>query len=249
MAEPIPAATLILFRDTGPASEHLFVERAATMAFAAGAIVFPGGRVDPGDRRMAEAYDALDPDDAAARIAAVRETIEEAGIAVGVTPAPTVEQVVQLREALAAGIAFDAALSDHGLVLDLSVLTLFARWCPNFAETRSFDTRFYLAHVPAGAHEASVDATENVQLFWSTAAAVLDRAAEGMLKIIFPTRRNLERLAMLPTFSAAVAHAAAYPVELIVPRIEQRDGVGWLTIPTHLGYPICATPLALLERG
>ena len=44
----IPAATLILVRDMadGP-PEFLMVERAATMAFAAGALVFPGGRTDP----------------------------------------------------------------------------------------------------------------------------------------------------------------------------------------------------------
>ena len=48
---PIPAATLVLFRDhPGRAPDLLFVERAKTMAFAGGAIVFPGGRVDPGDQ-------------------------------------------------------------------------------------------------------------------------------------------------------------------------------------------------------
>jgi hypothetical protein len=50
----IPAATLVVFRDVaGGAPELLLVERAKAMAFAGGALVFPGGRVDPGDHALA----------------------------------------------------------------------------------------------------------------------------------------------------------------------------------------------------
>ena len=53
--EPIPAATLVLVRDrpAGP-PELLMVERAAGMAFAGGALVFPGGRIDPADHHGEE---------------------------------------------------------------------------------------------------------------------------------------------------------------------------------------------------
>ena len=45
----IPAATLVVFRErAGTTPELLMVERAKEMRFAAGALVFPGGRVDPG---------------------------------------------------------------------------------------------------------------------------------------------------------------------------------------------------------
>ncbi|MBU6207671.1 MAG: NUDIX domain-containing protein, partial [Alphaproteobacteria bacterium] len=85
----IPAATLILFDDREDADAlHLMVERAASMAFAAGALVFPGGRVDDDDRAQAAHYPALDPVDAAARIAAIRETLEETGVAAGFAVAP-----------------------------------------------------------------------------------------------------------------------------------------------------------------
>src|SRR5436305_14361549 len=76
---PIPAATLILMRPAGSrAPEILMMERAQTMAFAAGALVFPGGRIDADDHASAAAL-APDLSDAAARIAAIRETIEETG--------------------------------------------------------------------------------------------------------------------------------------------------------------------------
>lgn len=241
MSVAIPAATLVLFRDGPDGPEHLFVERAATMAFAGGAVVFPGGRIDPGDYELAERFPQFDPHDAAARIAAIRETIEEAGIAVGLRA-----DVEVIRTALADGTALGPLLDRHGLTLDLDALVPFARWCPNFTESRTFDARFYLARVEAGHVEARVDATENVHLFWATAADVLRRAEAGSVKIIFPTRRNLERLALLVNFEAATAHAAAHPIETVTPWVETRDGVQHLCIPDGLGYPVT---IELLEKA
>ena len=83
----IPAATVVIYRHGtggGPA-EVLMVERSHTMRFAGGAAVFPGGRVDPADRELAAMIgEGLDPDDAAGRVAAIRETLEETGLAVGI---------------------------------------------------------------------------------------------------------------------------------------------------------------------
>src|SRR3546814_12305044 len=98
LPDPIPAATLVLFRETGAAPpDLLFVERAHTMTLPAGAVVFPGGRVDPGDHDLARRLGG-DLADMAARAAAVREHIEEAGIAVGTGPAPEVRKwVVEVK--------------------------------------------------------------------------------------------------------------------------------------------------------
>jgi 8-oxo-dGTP pyrophosphatase MutT (NUDIX family) len=244
VSSPIPAATLVLFRDGPNGPEHLFVERSTAMVFAGGAVVFPGGRVDPGDYELAARYPHLDPVDAAARIAAVRETIEEAGIAIGMDA-----DVEILRTALSDGTALGPLLDAHGLTLDPGALVPFARWCPNFKESRIFDTHFYLARVEAGHAVARVDATENTHLFWATAAEVLARANAGEVKIIFPTRRNLERLATLDSFEAAQAHAAAHPVEKITPWIEDRNGTQQLCIPDGFGYPITSEILERAMRG
>ncbi len=246
MTEAIPAATLVLFRESADGAEHLFVERAATMVFAGGAVVFPGGRVDPGDYEAAKRFPALDPEDVAARIAAIRETVEEAGIAVGFDGPVDVESI---RTALHAGAAMGDLLDAHGLTLDLDALVPFARWRPNFKETRTFDTRFYLARVDAGHAEARVDRTENVHLFWETASRVLALADDRKVKIIFPTRRNLERLATLGGFDAARAHALAHPVETITPQVEERNGIPHLCIPDGLGYPVISEELSTAMRG
>jgi 8-oxo-dGTP pyrophosphatase MutT (NUDIX family) len=78
----LPAASLILMRDRlVGAPELLIVRRGETLAFAAGAYVFPGGRVDPADLAVAQRLNVDDSTEWAARIAAVRETHEETGIA------------------------------------------------------------------------------------------------------------------------------------------------------------------------
>ena len=53
--DAIPAATLVVWRDGPAGPEILVVERSARMAFAAGAIVCPGGRIAAADRELAQA--------------------------------------------------------------------------------------------------------------------------------------------------------------------------------------------------
>lgn len=251
---PIPAATLILVRDRDQApAELLLVERAAGLAFAGGALVFPGGRVDAGDHVVAR--DAAltlgapdDPDDATARVAAIRETLEEAGIAAGFAETPAPAAIAAIRAALHGGSPFPEVLRAHAARLDLSALTPWARWRPNFKETRTFDTRFYLAAAPPGSDRPGSDGGETVRAFWAAAADVLARADRGEVSIIFPTRRNLERLAAHDSHAALAAHAAAHPPRLIVPWIEDRAGILMLTIPDDLGYPVTAEPMANVRR-
>ena len=106
MQDAIPAATVVIFRESesGP-PELLMVERAKAMAFAGGALVFPGGRIDPGDHALAATLPDA-PQDAPARIAATRETIEETGLAIGLDPMPDADCLANIRDKLAGGALF-----------------------------------------------------------------------------------------------------------------------------------------------
>jgi 8-oxo-dGTP pyrophosphatase MutT (NUDIX family) len=245
----IPAATLILMRPTAAANppEILVMERSKAMAFAAGALVFPGGRIDPDDRRTAEAMGST-LDDAPARIAAVRETIEETGVAPALSPPPGGEAADALRRGIARGTPFASLLDDHGLTLDLEALTPFARWCPNFREARRFDALFYLAEAAPETQAASADDAESVRTFWASAADVLAEIAAGRAHAIFPTRRNLERLAGFASIEEARADAARHPVQRITPWVEERDGRRFVCIPEGIGYPVTAEPYETARR-
>lgn len=243
--EAIDAATVVILResDDGP-PELLMVERAATMRFAGGALVFPGGRVDPGDIALADRLGG-DLAERAARIAAIRESIEEVGVAPGIA-APG--DLSAIRHALADGTAIGELIDPSAFRLD--ALVPFARWLPHAGVShRIFDTRFYLARWPDGAPEPQADGGESVRLMWTTAADALAAADAGRARIIFPTRRNLERLAQFASFDAAVADAKAHPVKTITPYFEMRDGEQHLCIPEGLGYPVTSQPSHGALRG
>ncbi len=249
------AATLIVLRDppgaTG-AAEVLMIERAATMAFAAGAIVFPGGAVDDADRALANSLDhGLARADAAARVAAIRETIEEAGLLVGVAGRVTADVIAAMRVRLHGGASLAEMLAEHDLTLALDRLEPFARWCPpaRFKDARRFDARFFVAGLPSDQPEASADAGESVRLRWDTADRFLEDVSAGRERAIFPTLRNLERLAQAASHAEAIALARAYPIETIMPWIEEREGQPHLCIPDHLGYPVTSQLAEEAMRG
>lgn len=247
LPDPIPAATLIILRDgasTGLPPELLMVKRAETMAFAGGAWVFPGGRVDPGDRALAVRLGAADVEEAAARIAAVRETLEEVGLAIGIDPMPGAATIAAIRTALHDGETIGAVLADHGLTIHPDLPVPYGRWRPSHQTTRIFDARFYVTSLQSNAAGATVDGTENVALAWRSAEAMLSTAA-----VIFPTRRTLERLAQFSSVASIVKDAAAYPVRTIVPWSEHRNGIEHICIPADLGYPVTTEALSSAMRG
>lgn len=226
------------------------MERSRAMDFAGGALVFPGGAVDPDDAGPAELYGrGLALEEAAARVAAVRETLEECGLALGFSGGLASAVAGELRTRLAAGEGFAALLAEYGLGLDLQQLVPFARWLPNVRHKRNYDTRFYLARVADDSHEPCVDATENVSLFWASARDVLARADRGDAKVIFPTRRNLERLAQFSDFASVREHARSIAVRTITPWVEARGGGEHLCIPEDQGYPITSEALTSAYRA
>ena len=241
--DAIPAATLILVRDRadGP-PELLMVERAEGMAFAAGALVFPGGRIDEADRALGTSLD-VDPH----AIAAIRETVEETAVPVGLNPAPDPAAAARLQMELIADTPLALALGD--LRVDADALTPFARWVPKFHAVRRFDTLFFVAEAPPGDWQPRVIEGECAGAYWMSAAEVLERDRNGQARLIFPTRRTLERLAQHSSFAEIRADALAHAIEPVTPWVEEREGERFITIPSHLGFPVTQERLDGLWRG
>ncbi|MDP1555516.1 MAG: NUDIX domain-containing protein, partial [Hyphomonas sp.] len=83
LPEPRLSATILLLRDASPKPEVLMVKRHYEIDFAAGALVFPGGKAAAADASP-DWDDWTDGDfgpvQQDARIAAIREAYEESGL-------------------------------------------------------------------------------------------------------------------------------------------------------------------------
>lgn len=247
----IPAATVVIFRkgvSTGQPPQLLMLQRARAMRFAGGATVFPGGQVDPEDRVLARRLLPDQPEELrAARVAAIRETLEETGLLIASPSAISAQAARDGREQLRHEGALAPVLERMNWTLEPERLAFFAHWCP--ARERAFDTRFFVTDLGTGEVDIRVDETENTRLFWATAGETLDRAQRGALQVIFPTLRNLERLATYARFEDALNDVKRHPPRRIQPWIERRSDGEWLLIPEDLGYPVCAQPLETAQRG
>lgn len=240
----VPAATLVVFRNASAgAPEILFMQRARELSFAGSATVFPGGKVHPTDHELARSAANLDPEDAVARVTAIRETLEETGLVIGIHQKPTAEQAIEARSMVLGEENLAPVLDRFGWTLDLASLVPFARWLPTHKPGRVFDTRFYLADVGTGDVALSPDLGESTRLFWASANDARAMLERGEIRMIFPTRCNLLRLQQFASFAQATEHARATPVVTISPWRETRGGVVYLQIPDNAGYPVTSAPL------
>jgi len=254
MSEPAPvpvrlSATVLLVRDDP--FEVLMVRRHDKAHFAS-ALVFPGGKSHAGDHDPAWAeqvlgWDAYDAEQRGLRIAAIREVFEEAGILLAKrrdgAPMSGEACPMDVRQAVDEGaVAFLDVVRDLEARLDLSALTVFARWITPPLTPKRFDTWFYAVSAPAE-QLAACDGRETVDAEWIAPAEVLRLAAAGERKVIFPTRMNLQLLAEASGARDAVARAAARTLVTVQPQIQQRGGGRVLVLPPDAGYGPVAEPL------
>ena len=193
-AAPRDAATVLVTRACEDGVEALLLRRPASMQFAAGMHVFPGGAVHDGDRAPtpwlgpdAEAWAArwgCSPELARMLVvAAVRETFEETGILfagpderslVGVC---TDTEAATARRALESGaMSLGRYLTGRGLFLRADLLGAWAHWITPQFEPRRYDTRFFVATLPPD-QPAVVPAAEAEAAFWMECGAAAARGA------------------------------------------------------------------------
>ena len=157
------ASTVLLLRDGADGGMEIFmVQRHHQIEFSSGALVFPGGSMDPGDREIA-ADSALVPhaggldfEAAAIRVGGIRETFEESGIMlarpIGSDELIAAAQLAPLepqRAALDEGkVSFADILRQHGLMPAIDCLVPFAHWITPVQLPKRFDTHFLLALAP-----------------------------------------------------------------------------------------------------
>ncbi|UGQ11201.1 NUDIX domain-containing protein [Yinghuangia sp. ASG 101] len=244
------AATIVVLRERAGRLEVFLMRRQASMAFAGGMHVFPGGGVQESDfdetvpwagtpaREWAERFRCDARLARALVVAAVRETFEETGVLLaGPDTATVVEDTrapgfQEARTRLEAGdISFGALLRERGLVLRADLLGAWAHWITPEFEPRRYDTRFFVALLPKGQSERGL-AGEADRALWLPADEAWRQADAGELHMMPPTRHTLRALRGM-TADGVMREAADRSVTTIAPRLVLVDGVPGLDGPAE----------------
>ena len=246
-ARPRDAATVVLLRDSAAGLEAYLLRRHRQMAFAAGMYAFPGGTVDPRDADVAVGWTGPSPREWGDRLgcgpelaralvcAAVRETFEESGVllagssAYDVVADTTSGEWERDRAALVdRSLGFAELLLSRDLVLRTDLLGAWAHWITPEFEPRRYDTRFFLAALPAGQRTRDVSGEADT-VVWMAPGAAVAGADAGTLAMLPPTYVTLRDLTRFPTVAQALAAAPARLIRPVLPAVAVVDGSMVLT--------------------
>jgi 8-oxo-dGTP pyrophosphatase MutT (NUDIX family) len=243
---PVPAATILLVRDTPGGLEVFMVKRHHQIDFISGALVFPGGKVDRSDSEagLSEFSDGAVGWNESLRAlgtAAIREAFEESGILLARDSA-TGDFVHESRLSMLE--PYRQALEKHEttllellrkerLRLALDQLVRFAHWITPDHMPKRFDTHFFIAPSPVG-HAGRHDGRESVDSVWiGPEQAIADRKTWN---VVFPTKLNLMKLARSRTVADALRNAAGEIPLTVTPWVEDSADGKLLRIREDAGY-------------
>jgi 8-oxo-dGTP pyrophosphatase MutT (NUDIX family) len=250
------AATVMLLRDHGGALEVFMMKRTSRASFASGMYVFPGGAVDAEDSGtdLARHCDGLTDAEASERlgiasgglaywIAAVRECFEEAGVLLARDVRlddPVVAERFRVHQHAVHGRErrFAEICKDEDLTLSLADIKYVAHWITPRAESRRFDTRFFVTRSPAG-QKALHDDNELVDSEWITPPAALARVESNEFMMLPPTIAMLEFIAPHATVDSAMGAAQAVGTPPTIQPVAIMDGTRFvdLILPDDPRYP------------
>ncbi|MFN2537091.1 MAG: NUDIX hydrolase [Mycobacteriales bacterium] len=249
-SEPRHASTVVLLRDAAEGPEAYLLRRVKGMSFAGGMHVFPGGSVDPDDEdadigwagppaaQWGTWFGASERLARALVCAAVRETFEECGVLLAGESADHLLEDVTSDEWEAERVALEAReqslsqlLARRGLVLRADLLRPFAQWVTPEVEPKRFDTRFFLAELPAGQACRDVGGEADTRLWMRPQAAV-----ESGLRMLPPTHNTLLQLAHYPDVRSALDDPRV--VTVVAPKllVMPDDSVKFV-VPGDVEYP------------
>ncbi len=230
------SATVLLVAD---GVQVFTLRRRRTMAFAPGMLAFPGGAVEPSDDVLGQ---SCRPELPATAVAAVRETFEECGVLLAVPERGESRshladpgRLEGWRQDLVSGrLDLAGVLRAARARLSADLLHPWAHWVTPAFEPRRFDTRFYLARVPAGQEPRDLGG-EGEQAGWLDAAEAVRRHAEGSLPMLPPTLVCLEELAVATDVEALFAtRRRLRPVSPWLAEADGPDGTRLPVLRVHL---------------
>jgi 8-oxo-dGTP pyrophosphatase MutT (NUDIX family) len=251
-AEPRNAATVVLTRAGEQGPEVYLLRRQASMAFAGGMCVFPGGGVDQRDFDHTIAWAGPEPGQWAEKLgvdehlaralvcAAVRETFEESGVLLAGRSADSViadttgedweadRQALEGRE-----LAFTEFLDRRGLVLRTDLLGAWSAWLTPIFEPRRYRTWFFVATLPEGQLTRDVS-SESSSVTWLPVAEALAQVEASEILMMPPTYLTCLEVAQYDGPSALIEGSRERAVELFMPEVVATDDEFVLSRPAHV---------------
>jgi 8-oxo-dGTP pyrophosphatase MutT (NUDIX family)/GNAT superfamily N-acetyltransferase len=179
---PRPAVSVIPLRD-GPGGLEVFAQhRVGTMDFAAGAVVFPGGRVDEADYATT----------------LVVPTDQQQAWSQTFLPAANVLVTAGIRE----------VAEECGVHLDPTTLVPWDNWVTPPGGRRRFDVAFFVTAVGmADSERWGNTTTEAVRSVWEPVTGLLAAETAGAVRLMPPTKALLTELAEFTTSADVLAHS------------------------------------------
>ena len=258
-AVPRDAATVVLMRpgaaDPTRGPEIYLLRRQASMAFAGGMCVFPGGGVDPRDYAdelverglwagpsPAEWAARLGVDEPKARAlvcAAVRETFEESGVLLaGAGPGEVVADTtgddweadrvaLESRE-----LSMTAFLERRSLVLRTDLLGPWSGWLTPVFEPRRYRTWFFVARLPEGQVTRDVS-SESSAVQWTAAMDAVEQVEQRQMLMMPPTWLTCLDVGQHADPDAVLAEAQGRHVDVYTPEVVADGDEFVLSTPPH----------------
>ena len=221
------ASTVIVLREgSSDPFEILLVRRNDKVAFMAGSYVFPGGRVDEADRP---------PRGMALRPAVFSDLSPE-------------------EEATYRMAAVRELQEEANVYITVDDLQPFAHWVTPEVETRRFDTRFFLARMPAG-QQAMHDDGEMTALEWMSPRDAIGRFERRELLLPPPTWTSIRQLATRSSIEDVMVWARSRPIVRVMPGFIKNDKEfilmlpGDPLLPTIPGWEVPEETRFILEDG
>lgn len=173
------AASVLLIRDGSEGLEVFVQHRVSTMDFAAGMVVFPGGRVDAQDQQSVNNGE-LDQ--------TIINTHRQRWAHTSVWDEGEEKSYARAGEILCAAVR--EVFEETGLRLDPAQLMPWANWVTPVGFPRRFDTYFFVAALNAG-QEPAHQTTEALRSEWARPEQLFTGLEQGTLKMMRPTQRTL----------------------------------------------------------
>ena len=242
-----PAATVLLVRDCGDELEVLMVKRSKRPPFG-NLYVFPGGKIDESDKdlNITNFCNGLNDEQASIKlgvdegglsywVACVRECFEEVGILLAIknngeeldlNGADKHKFNNYRRMLLENKISLFEICKKENLSLNLNNIEPFSHWITPEIEIKRFDTRFFIAYIPAKQTERH-DGNELTDSVWISPKKALDRSLNGEMPMIMPTISNLQQCLEFDSGQKLLEHQSKLTnddIPSILPKFFKNEG-------------------------